>query len=173
MAESKRELARVNKILTAAEKEHSTKAKQLTSVTPKLMETRDKLKRLRKRLEELLNGEANLKKDVEEQTGNVAGLRADMAALERAERDLKAEQIAADGSQLKLDERELEEYGRLREELTTRTVTERAEQLSIEQEASSKRQRIQRLEQQDETLKADMEAAEKLIAEQEQNPFEV
>jgi len=167
MAESKRELARVNKILTSAEKEHSTKAKQLTSVTPKLMETRDKLKRLRKRLEELLNGEANLKKDVEEQTGNVAGLRADMAALERAERDLKAEQIAADGSQLKLDERELEEYGRLREELMTRTVTERAEQLSIEQEATSKRQRTQRLEQQDETLKADMEAAEKLIAEYE------
>lgn len=157
----------MNKVLTAVEKDYATKTKQLTSITPKLMETRDKLKRLRKRIEELQSGEGNLKKDLEEQIGNIAGLRSDMAALEKAERDLKAEQDAADGSLVQLDETELEEYARLREELTVRTVTEHAEQLSIEQEATSKRQRIQRLELQDETLRVDMDAADKLIAEHE------
>ena len=67
MVESKKELARVSKILAVTEKEQITKNKQLDSVTPKLAETRAKLSSLKKRLSDLTRSEGKIKKDQDDQ----------------------------------------------------------------------------------------------------------
>ena len=52
---SKKELARLTKLLSAVEKEAGGKEKQLSNVFPRLMEVRDKQKRTKKRVQVIFN----------------------------------------------------------------------------------------------------------------------
>ena len=72
MVESKKELARVSKLLAVTEKEQITKNKQLDSVTPKLTETRAKLSSLKKRLSDLTRSEGKIQKDLDDQLVSTA-----------------------------------------------------------------------------------------------------
>lgn len=118
MLQGKKDLARVSKLLSTAEKDEIAKVKQLDAVTPKLAEIRAKLSSLRKRLTDLARSEVKIQKDQTDQEENINGLRGDMAALEQAEEDLRSELDSSGSEGLNLDKKKAEQYAQLREEVS-------------------------------------------------------
>ena len=118
MLQGKKDLARVSKLLSTAEKDEVAKVKQLDAVTPKLAEIRAKLSSLRKRLTDLTRSEVKIQKDQTDQEENINGLRGDMAALEQAEEDLRSELDSSGSEGLNLDKKKAEQYAQLREEVS-------------------------------------------------------
>ncbi|KAJ1421694.1 RecF/RecN/SMC, partial [Ochromonadaceae sp. CCMP2298] len=167
IADGKRDLAKESKALTSAEKSAASVAKQLEAVTPKLNETRAKLKSLGKRQADLGRSMGRVGKDLDQQAQNVSGLEGDIAALEEAEGDLKEqlESAADEQSGLKLDAAGLQEYSRLREEVSARIAAQRADELTLGLDLKGKQELLERLSAQEEALRREGEAGEKLVAE--------
>jgi len=167
MQNGKKDLARISKLLVAAEKELSSKNKLMdTEVNPQITEINAKLKSLRKRLADFEKSESNMLKDRSEQQENVTSLRSDMEELTAAEEEIKNElESSSSSSGIQLDAKKIAEYSKLREEVSARTASERAESSTMENEAKSKSLRITRLEQQEDNLRKEIEAGDRLILE--------
>jgi len=163
--DGKKELARVSKALAAAEGESAKKAKQVGEVSPKLEETRARLKSLRKRLAELEKGIAAVDKDREQQENDVEDMKSHITQLEAAEKEIQAQLDQDASGSLKLDAKKVEQYTKLREEVAGRTATQRAEELTLEQDVKGKTLHTQRLEVQEASLRAELESGDKLISE--------
>ena len=73
--DGKKDLARVSKALTTAENDATKRNKQVAELTPKLDETRARLKSLRKRIAELEKGIRGVQKDREQQSADMDELK--------------------------------------------------------------------------------------------------
>lgn len=166
MQKGKKELARVGKLLSAAEKDQAAHTKKMgNEILPKLTEVRAKLKSLKKRLSEIEKMEANMQQDKDNQEENVAALQREIKTLVRNEEALLREMEAAEAGGPKMDARKAEEYARLREECAARTATQQADLTALEAELKSKQQRVQRLRTQEAALKAESELGDNLLKE--------
>lgn len=163
--DEKKELARCNKNTTAAEKELVGKTKQLESISPTLAETVAKLKSLRKRLTEVKVSESKIQKDHADQETNMATLSSEILELEALEQQLIEQLESGDAGELKMDAAKVAEYSRLREEVSARTATYKAEEVSLLLELKSKRQRVERIGSQVQILQQDLETGDRLIGE--------
>lgn len=163
--EGKKELARVSKLLATSETDAAKRSKQVLELTPKLEETRARLKSLRKRLAELEKGITSVQKDRDQQVTDNSEMRAHIAQLEKVEADIQAQLDADAGGALKLDSKKVEEYTKLREEVAALTATDRAAELTLNQDISGKKLHIQRLEVQESSLQTEIQAGDKLISE--------
>ena len=160
----------VSKLLSIVDKELSAKHKQLDTVIPKVAEAHAKVKGLQKRQFELEKSLSNINKDLEDQQTSIKNLNIERNALESMERNLKGkmEKASSEDASLKLDKAAVEEYSRLREEVSSKTAAERADELATEAELSSKYHQIQRLEEQQELLARDLETNDKINSEYEE-----
>ena len=126
---------------------------------------RDKQKRTKNRIKDLEKGEKNVLLDLKGQSDTMHSLKSEMLAINKREKALRVEQEAAAEGGLQLAAEEVVEYGKLREELSAQTGAERAEEISIQQEISSKSNRIDRLSAQEQSLRLAIESGDKLIVE--------
>jgi len=163
--DGKKELARVSKSLATAEAESAKKTKQVGELMPKLEETRARLKSLRKRLEELKKGIQAVEKDRDQQDTDVEDMKGHIQKLELVEKEIQAQLDRDASGSLKLDAKKVEQYTKLREEVAARTATQRAEEITLEQDVQGKTQHSLRLESQESSLRNEMESGDKLIAE--------
>eukprot|EP01032_Pedospumella_encystans_P008621 gene8621-10210_t len=97
------------------EKSYASVHAQLDSVTPKLNETRAKMKSLQKRLAEQERAKSRVQKDIADQQDKVTGLQNDIAELESAEEHTRLQIEKAADSGLKLNSADMKEYTSLRE----------------------------------------------------------
>ena len=164
VVEVKKQIARLSKQCTAAEKDKAYNEKQKAALNLRLLETREKLLRLNERVGVLETSESKVQKDLEEQSVNITSLREELESLSATEVELRAQQDSTESS-VQLNQDELDEYRNLREELAARIATESAEILAIEQNASSKRVNIQRIESQQDAIRTDLDGAQQLIDE--------
>jgi len=129
----KQELATVTKALNAAEKERNSNEKLMSKNTPKLLELRDCIKSLEKRMEVLTAKRHSLEEDDLNRSREILQLQGVMSTIQKEEADMDQQlQSSSSGEGLLLSPARLEEYLRLREEVAGKTAAERAEQLLIE-----------------------------------------
>jgi structural maintenance of chromosome 1 len=165
METQKREFAIASKSLVQAEKGLTTAVTKLDAVTPKLLETRAKLKSVQKRLADQDKSKARVQADLQEQADTVAGLQSDIADLEAAEADLKAQLEATTDSELKLNPADVKEYSKLREEVSRQIATERSQELTMDLDLKSKQELQKRLQAQEEAQGAEEAAGDRLLTE--------
>ena len=150
MQDSKKDLAKLSKLLSTAEKENNNKNKLLDDLTPKLLETKAKLKSLQKRIQEITKSENNVEKDLTDQSESVRELIQNIAKLnaECVELKKKIDSPSESGKGVKIDGAKMKEYSRLRGEASARTMKEHAERIVLEPDLVGKKQQLQRLENQ-------------------------
>jgi structural maintenance of chromosome 1 len=165
MEEEKVEFAKASKKAAAAEKDVATASKQLDAATPKLAEVRAKLKSLQKRVMEQHKNKGKVQQDLDQQQETIRGLQGDIADLNVAAEDLKDRLEAAAESGLKMDASSLQEYSRLREEVSARIAAQRADELTLDLGLKSKQELMKRLQAQSEAHDAEDEACDKVISE--------
>jgi len=163
--DGKKELARVSKLFATVENDTAKKSKQVGELTPKLEETRARLKSLRKRLGELEKGIKTVQADKEQQTADVKDMKQHIKQLEEAEKNIQAQLDADASGALKLDAQKVEQYTKLREEVAARTASDRAEETTIEQDVNGKTLHVARIESQEASLRSEIESGDKLISE--------
>ena len=162
----KKELARINKLITATEKDILQSNKEMNKfIMPQLDEVRAKLKSLNKALLELRDGEAKLKKDSAEHVSEVSSLKRDIRTLQTVEDELAAEMAEASKGSFTMDEAKTKEYRKLREDVSARTASDNAQLLNIEQDVKSKHQRVLRLEEQTASAVSDVDNETRLLSE--------
>jgi len=142
--QAKKEYARIGKTYNNADKASHEIKKSLDMVTPKVAEIIAKLKSVTKRIQELEKNKLKVLKDLEIQNESVTGLKKDVVSLQDVEIDLKEQLESSLDSGLKLDQSGLNEYSRLREVVSSRIATERANELTIELDLKSKQELLQR-----------------------------
>jgi len=142
--QAKKEYARIGKTYNQAEKVSSEILKSLDIITPKLAEVIAKLKSITKRIQEQEKNKLKVLKDLELQNETVNGLKRDVIVLRDVEIDLKEQLDSSLDSGLKLDQAGLKEYSRLRELVSSRIASERANELTIELDLKSKQELLQR-----------------------------
>lgn len=165
MTDCKRDHAKVGKSLSAAEKSSTVCVKQLDAVIPKLAEANAKLKSLQKRLLEQEKSRTKVNKDLQQQKETVTGLQHDISDLQEAEDSLKHELQTCSESGLKLDASGLNEYSRLREEVSSRIAAQRADELTLDLDLRSKQELLQRLKAQEDAQHQESENCDRLIGE--------
>jgi structural maintenance of chromosome 1 len=158
IANCKSNLARLNKNVVSVDKDYTHKEKSLSKITPKVTVAKDQIKSFDKRVTELVKVESKIQADYVAQSESIKGLKSDLEKLLRAEESLKLQFEASTASGLHLDKAKLDEYSTLRLEVSAQTSRERSEQVLIENELSSKRQRIQELEFQESYAKQEIES---------------
>ena len=142
--QAKKEYARIGKTYNQAEKVSSEILKSLDIITPKLAEVIAKLKSITKRIQEQEKNKLKVLKDLELQNETINGLKRDVIVLRDVEIDLKEQLDSSLDSGLKLDQAGLKEYSRLRELVSSRIASERANELTIELDLKSKQELLQR-----------------------------
>lgn len=162
----KKEIARVNKNLTAIEKEHANKIKQSDNNKSSLHDITTKLKSLNKRMKEYVTNESDLNKDRNDQLNSIEKLQTELAALEKQDQELETE--IGEGSTSIMNPQKVKEYSTLREKVSSRTATQKAELLTVEQEVVSKRLYIQRQEFSEKSISQEIESSNWLMNEYEE-----
>ena len=164
----KRNLGKLSKQSTLAEKEHAKYAKALNSLQPKLNVCLEKKKTLEKRLQNIVKEEERMATDLTEQKDSIQVLKEDIELIEEAESAID-EEISSEKTEGvgKFDKSELAEYSNLREQVSARVGKERAEELLLEGELSSTKLRIEDVESQKAFLEKDIESSKKSLKEYE------
>ena len=165
LQQAKQRLARVIKSLTTVEKDLLVKQKQLKNLAPQLHETRDKKKRVERRLEDLERGAKRLADDQRDGVTNTSELRADIERLEGIKRSLERQLSTASDQALNLSSEQLEVYGRLKEEAAAQTAKSKAELRTITLELTSKNAHARNLKGQEEGIAREVERTNRMVAE--------
>jgi len=165
LQESKQRLARVIKALAGAERDLVSKQKELKNVAPMLLETRDKKKRVERRLEDLEKSETRLSMDQKEAATNTEGLREEISRLEGIKRSLERQLSDASDRALNLTPDQLEVYSGLKEEAAAQTAAVKAELRTVTLELNSKSAHVRNLTAQGEGIEREVARTERLVAE--------
>ena len=165
MQRGKQRLAKLTKSLLTAEKEVQTQEKVLKSIAPQLYETRDKIKRLESRLVDLEKAKSRLTLDKEEQGSNLIALKEEIESLKKIKASLETQFQAAGDKGLQLTPKQLEQYGRLKEEAAVTTASLRAEQQTNSHDMASKRAQASNLQTQEESIRREIESGDRMCAE--------
>lgn len=164
VAASKKELAKISKLLNTSEKDLLARTKTLQGITPKLDEVRQKLKSLQNRLKSISKKESDVVKDIAEQQEQIAELNRQIVTTNNKEKSVKKQLEAAAASGVKMDKSKIAEYSSLREEVSKRTAASQAEILTISLELNSKIQHLERLEAQHTSVLQEMEVGTKFLS---------
>lgn len=161
----KKEVAKFNKQLSAAEKDYASKRKLIDTVTPKLLEIRSNIKSTVKRIKDLEKSESNVRKDLENQQTTVEKLREEIALIQAEESTLKEKMKSANPFNVRLSDAQKAEYSRLREVVASRSAAARAEQLTAESQLKGLEQSLKQIENREDTLRQDLQMSEKAVEE--------
>ena len=165
---SKQELAKANKALQAADKERIRYEKELAAVSPKLLETTEKVKGVRKRVVEIQKQLEKRRAERATREQSIISLEKELRVVTEEERKAREQLTRLDSeseSGVQLDSSKLAEYSSLREEVAGKTAAERAQQLAAEAELKSVKLRQEHTVAKEKALLQELEECTGLIAE--------
>ena len=165
---SKQELAKANKALQAADKERIRYEKELAAVSPKLLETTEKVKGVRKRVVEIQKQLEKRRAERATREQSIISLEKELREVTEEERKAREQLTRLDSeseSGVQLDSSKLAEYSSLREEVAGKTAAERAQQLAAEAELKSVKLRQEHTVAKEKALLQELEECTGLIAE--------
>lgn len=149
MNEYQQKTAQVRRELMILEKARGEMKRKVADGQPALLRAEEEIKYLRERKEGLEASEKDMEKEIDQHRVKIRSLTDDLANVERARADLEAELESEQGKEMKLAEKELQEYRKLR--------------AVADQETAPQRERLEQLRRQQDMMEEQLRTVEKQL----------